>query len=340
MLPQCMPFERDKMKKAVAALAGEGVFIGTSSWKYPGWRGQLYDEDRYVWRGKYSEARFERLCLAEYAEVFKTVCVDAAYYKFPDRHFLEQLVSQAPADFLFALKVTDRITIKRFANLPRFGLRAGAANADFLNAGLFESAFLGPCREYRANISLLIFEFSHFSPREFERGREFVAALDEFLGKLPHGWRYGVEIRNQSYLHPEYFAALARHGAAHVFSSWQNMMPVGEQLALPGSRTSPGFFGARLLLKPGRKYEEAVKLFSPYDRIKDIYPEARVAGARLIQEARSGDGAAKGFIYVNNRLEGNALETIAAMIEQAGVVPRHGSQGAEARAADARPGTS
>jgi uncharacterized protein YecE (DUF72 family) len=321
MLPLRMPFERDKMKKALAALAGEGVFIGTSSWKYPGWRGQLYDEDRYVWRGKYSEARFERLCLAEYAEVFKTVCVDAAYYKFPDRRFIEQLISQVPADFLFALKVTDRITIKRYANLPRFGLRAGADNEDFLNAGLFESAFLGPCREYRANVGLLIFEFSHFSPREFERGREFVAALDEFLGKLPRGWRYGVEIRNQSYLHPEYFAALARHGAAHVFSSWQNMMPLGEQLALPGSRTNPRFFGARLLLKPGRKYEEAVKLFSPYDRIKDPYPEARAAGARLIQEARSGGGATRGFIYVNNRLEGNALETIATMIEQAGVVP-------------------
>ena len=74
----------------------------------------------------------------------------------------------------------------------------------------------------------------------------------------------------------------------------------------------------RLLLKPGRKYEEAVKLFSPYDRIKDIYPEARVAGARLIQEARSGDGAAKGFIYVNNRLEGNAPGTIEAVADAIG----------------------
>jgi uncharacterized protein YecE (DUF72 family) len=315
-----MPFDRDKMKTAVAALAGEGVFIGTSSWKYPGWRGQLYDGDRYVWRGKFSEARFERLCLAEYAEVFKTVCVDAAYYKFPDHPFLEQLVSQVPADFLFALKVTDHITIKRFASLPRFGLRAGADNEDFLNAGLFESAFLGPCREYRANIGLLIFEFSRFSPREFERGRAFVAALDGFLAKLPRGWRYGIEIRNRSFLHPEYFAVLARHGAGHVFNSWQDMMPVSEQLALPGSRTSPEFFGARLLLKPGRKYEEAVKMFSPYDRIKDPHPEGRAAGVRLIQEARSRGGATKGFIYVNNRFEGNALETIAAMIEQAGAV--------------------
>ena len=153
-----MPFDREQMKAAADALAREGVFIGTSSWKYPGWRGQLYHEDRYVWHGKFSEARFERLCLAEYAEVFKSVCVDAAYYKFPDHRFLDQLVSQVPADFLFALKVTDRITIKHFANLPRFGLHAGTTNEDFLNASLFESAFLGPCREFQANIGLLIFD--------------------------------------------------------------------------------------------------------------------------------------------------------------------------------------
>jgi uncharacterized protein YecE (DUF72 family) len=315
-----MCFDPDQMRAAAARLAQEGVFIGTSSWKYPGWRGQLYDTDRYVWRGRFSEARFERLCLAEYAGVFKTVCVDAAYYKFPDHAFLEQLVSQVPADFLFALKVTDRITIKRFANLPRFGRRAGTTNEDFLNAGLFASAFLGPCQPFQARLGLLIFEFSHFSPREFERGREFAEALDQFLGELPRGWRYGVEIRNRAFLHPDYFAVLARHGAAHVFNSWQDMLPVSEQLALPGSRTSPDFLAARLLLKPGRKYEEAVKLFSPYDHIKDPYPEGRAAGASLIQEARQRSGAARGFIYVNNRFEGNALATIAAMVEQAGAV--------------------
>jgi hypothetical protein len=129
---------------------------------------------------------------------------------------------------------------------------------------------------------------------------------------------YGAEIRNRTFLHPDYFAALARHGAAHIFNSWQDMPPVHEQLAMPGSRTSQDFFGARLLLKPGRKYEEAVNQFSPYDRVQDPYPEGRAAGGRLIQEARRGGGATRGFIYVNNRFEGNALETIAAMVEQAG----------------------
>jgi uncharacterized protein YecE (DUF72 family) len=311
-----MPFVRDQMKSSAASLARDGLYLGTSSWKYPGWRGQLYTDDRYVWHGRFSQTRFDRLCLAEYAEVFKTVCIDAAYYKFPERAALEELASQVPEDFLFTLKVTDQITIKRFANLPRFGLRAGKANEDFLNADLFESGFLKPCEPFQNNIGLLIFEFSHFSPKDFARGRDFVEALDRFLERLPRGWRYGVEIRNRSFLHPDYFAVLARRGVAHVFNSWDGMPPIDEQWSLPGSRTTPEFFGARLLLRPGRKYADAVKRFAPYDRIQDPYPEGREAGTRLIREHRSASPQGNGFVYVNNRFEGNALQTIAALVEK------------------------
>lgn len=316
--PAGMAFKREQMQVAATALAGEGMFVGTSSWKYPGWMSQLYDASRYEWRGRFAQTRFERGCLGEYAEVFKTVCVDAAYYAFPARGYLEGLASQVPADFQFGFKVTDRITVKKFPNLARFGERAGQANRDFLNADLFAGSFLAPCEAIRPKVGLLIFEFSRFYPSDYEQGRDFVADLDGFLGRLPKGWRYGVEIRNRNLLRAEYFAALARHGAAHVFNSWESMPPIAEQLALPGSRTEPNFFGARFLLRPGRKYEEAVKLFSPYDRIKEPYAEGRDSGARLIREARRGGGATRGFIFVNNRFEGNALETLAAMIEQAG----------------------
>jgi hypothetical protein len=57
------------------------------------------------------------------------------------------------------------------------------------------------------------------------------------------------------------------------------MPPVNEQLALPGSVTNPEFAGARFLLKPGRKYQEAVDLFSPYDKIKEPYEDGRTAAA-------------------------------------------------------------
>jgi len=312
-----MTFDRERMAATAAALAAQGVFIGTSSWKYPGWRGQLYTEARYVWRGRFSESRFEKLCLAEYAETFKTVSVDAAYYKFPDPRSLDSLISQAPADFRFTLKVTDEITIKKFTNLPRFGPRAGKPNEHFLDADLFASAFLTPCAPFKSRLGLLVFEFSRFYPSDFARGRDFVEALGTFLSKLPAGWRYGVEVRNRHFLHPDYFALLARHGVAHVFNSWAGMPSVSEQLALPGSRSHPGFLGARFLLQPGRTYEEAVRLFSPYDQIKDANTDGRAAGARLIRETARQGGQTQAFIYVNNRFEGNALETIAAMIEEA-----------------------
>src|SRR3954452_13529576 len=89
-----------------SSLAAQGVYIGTSSWKYEGWCGSLYTPARYEYRGKFAPTRFNRDCLREYAEVFKTVCVDAAYYAFPSQKYLEGLVQQTPDDFLFALKVT------------------------------------------------------------------------------------------------------------------------------------------------------------------------------------------------------------------------------------------
>ena len=310
-----MNFDRDKMRVAAAALTAQGAFLGTSSWKYPGWLGQLYTRDRYVWRGRYAESRFERNCLAEYAEVFKTVCVDAAYYTFPKRDSLEAMAAQVPADFQFGFKVTDEITIKQFPNQPRFGRRAGQANGKFLNAELFASAFLAPCEAIRANVGVLMFEFTQIHGADFARGREFVAALDEFLGRLPRGWPYAVEIRNRNFLQPEYFAALARHGVAHVFNSWTDMPPVSEQSELPGAFPNPELFAARFLLKPGRKYEDAVKRFSPYEKLQEENPEGRTAAKKLIHRLRASELRARGFIFLNNRFEGNALASLTAITQ-------------------------
>lgn len=86
--------------------------------------------------------------------------------------------------------------------------------------------------------------------------------------------------------------------------------------AMAGSETSDGFLAARFLLKPGRKYEEAVKEFSPYKAVKEVNAEARSAGAELVRQAKQKRKQA--YIYVNNRLEGNALATIGAMVEANG----------------------
>ena len=81
---------------------------------------------------------------------------------------------------------------------------------------------------------------------------------------------------------------LREHNVAHVFNSWTRMPPIGAQLDLEGSITAD-FVVARALLKPGRLYEDAVKLFKPYDRIRDPFPDLRRDLARL---ARTVGGAA------------------------------------------------
>jgi len=71
---------RSTLRSTVERLAADGIFIGTSSWKYDGWLGTIYDPQRYHYRGKFAESRFERDCLAEYAETFKTVRPDRSLH--------------------------------------------------------------------------------------------------------------------------------------------------------------------------------------------------------------------------------------------------------------------
>jgi len=167
---------------------------------------------------------------------------------------------------------------RTFRVFAPFAVQAGKPNANYLNSELFVKAFLKPCEAVRSSIGLMMFEFSRFWPTDYEHGRDFIADLDKFLGQLPKGWPYGIEMRNRAWLRPEYFECLARHQVTHVFNSWDAMPSVGEQMALPGSRTNPDLTAARFLLKPGRKYEEAVKAFQPDDGIKEENPEARTAG--------------------------------------------------------------
>ena len=82
--------------------------------------------------------------------------------------------------------------------------------------------------------------------------------------------------------------------------------------------TNPALVGARFLLKPGRDYEDAVSLFSPYREVREVSTEARLAGAQLIDYRIKGAvGGRQTYIFVNNRLEGNALATIQGMVSGA-----------------------
>jgi len=85
-----------------------------------------------------------------------------------------------------------------------------------------------------------------------------------------------------------------------------------EPMEMAGSITTD-FVAARFLLTPGRTYEQAVSGFSPYRDTQAVDPAGREAGRAIIGKAKGNKRPS--FIYVNNRLEGNALKTIGAMLE-------------------------
>lgn len=314
-------FDLAYYRSRLAALAEKGIFVVTSSWKYPGWLGQIYTPQRYEYRGKFANTRFERECLREYAETFRTVCFDGAYYTFTSEARLREMGDQVPANFRFAFKVTDALTLKRFPSLPRFGDRGGKENVNFLNAPMCVDLFLGPMAAIRSKVGPIIFEFSKFYPSDYAHGADFVADLDRFFSALPKDWLFSVELRNRKWLGPDYLACLQKHGVAHVYNNWTDMPPVAEQIGIVGEQRVETSTVARFLLKPGRKYEEAVTKFEPYTHTQEVNEEGRAALAALIERGwlkLSRDGT---YLYINNRLEGNALMTVLAVLDRLKFLP-------------------
>jgi uncharacterized protein YecE (DUF72 family) len=306
------PFDRNALRERLRALAARGIYIGGSSWKYEGWLDSIYTRSRYQTRGRFSKKLFEDTCLAEYATVFPAVCGDFAFYQFPPVELWTKLFRQTPPDFRFGLKVPEQITVGCWPVQPRYGALAGLENPTFLDAGLFEQAFLRVLEPWRERVGVLIFEFGTFRSKTFESAADFVKALDPFLDRLPAGWRYAVEIRNAEFLAPEYFDCLRAHNVAHVYNAWTRMPEIGEQMAIPGSRTADAIV-ARALLRRGRLYEEAVRKFAPYTAVQEVNEPVRRALRELVDVAMV-DGELA-FIFVNNRLEGNSPGTIVSITE-------------------------
>jgi len=291
---------------ALARRIPANVKFGTSTWTYDGWMGDVYHR-RY--HGPEPARRLE-----EYARypLFGTVGIDSAFYDPPSEDVLRAYAAAVPPGFPCVSKVWDRITAKRFSQDVRWGNLTGMQNPDFLNAALFREAVLEPyARVFKDHAGCFVFEFQTMRGKDLPSVGAWVQQLDVFLRELPRGFRYAVELRNPELLEPAHGAVLRRHGVAHVFNSWTEMPPIGAQLALSWTFTAD-FTVARALLRPGRPYADAVKLFQPYDRIREPLPELRHDLLQLIAQANRRHVEA--LVLVNNRAEGYAPGTIRAVV--------------------------
>lgn len=288
----------------------EHVRLGTSSWAYEGWRGQVYKQ-------AYLKSRFAKDCLKEYAayehggtRLFRTVGVDHSFYRPPNAAQWADYAAQVPEDFRICSKVWEDITVAAFADHPRHGTKAGKANPRFLDATLFEEMVLAPVHAgLGSRIGPMIFEFQRFGLDP----RTFIPALDRFLSALPAGPQYAVEVRNPAILGARYHDVLKTHGVAHVYNHWTAMPALAAQHAALGHRFPSPFILMRLLTPLGTAHADAVKRYAPYSKLVQPQPRMRTDVLALIRQALAEQAAV--YVLANNRAEGNAPSTIQAIAD-------------------------
>ncbi len=158
------------------------VLTGTSGYSYKEWKGSFYPASI-----KASEM------LSYYAERFKSVEINNTFYRMPTENVLAQWESQVPADFLFVIKASRRIThIKRLRNV-----------GDELSFLFSQLSVLG---EKLGNI---LFQLPPNLKKDLDR-------LSQFLGRVPSGAPVAIEFRNISWFDDEVYDVLKRRNIALV----------------------------------------------------------------------------------------------------------------------------
>jgi uncharacterized protein YecE (DUF72 family) len=286
---------------ALARLAGlisPRLYLGTSSWYFPGWAGIVYDRAA-------SEARVSREGLKAYAQhpLLKSVSIDRAFYQTLSTADYLRYASQVPVHFRFTVKAWRGITDPQME---------GAHNPLFLDADYAREAVLRPFLEGAAEkAGVWVMQFSPELPRRARLSPSaFAQRLGAFLHALQSPIPVAVELRDAELLTPDYFAALKGAGAVHGVNVHprvhQDGLSVIEQVKRIGERPEP--LVIRWMLHAGYAYEEARERYAPFDRLVDEDPATRAAVARLAQRALAAGGRV--YVIANNKAEGSAPLTL------------------------------
>ena len=277
------------------------VRFGTSSWTFPGWAGIVYE-------GKPTERWLQQSGLGEYARhpLFRTVGIDRSYYRPLDQATLRDYAVQLPPDFRCVLKVYRGIT-------TLVDPETGADNPAFLSREVFETEVVAPLRaEFSGHVAALVLTFPpaighRFTPADFER------RLQRFLAAAPRDFPISIELRNRKLFTRNYLAVLQGAGVSHAFNYWEQMPEIGEQLDFGGVSAGPVCI-ARLLIPPGRRYEDRKRELLPFNKLVDPQPRMRADVVRL-SEACLAAGKVL-FVIVNNKAEGSSPLTVRALAEE------------------------
>lgn len=205
------------------------TYIGTSGWHYPHWKGTYYPE-------KLPAKEY----MNHYLKDFRSVEINNSFYKLPSEETFTNWKESVQENFLFAVKASRFITHMKKLKDPQQSI------ARFMHAVDFLEEKLGP----------ILFQLPPFWNLNLER-------LQEFLEALPKGYRYALELRNESWYDERVYQLLRMHRIA--FCIYELERHLSPQLV------TADFVYVRLH-GPGNKYEgsyseEALQFWS--GRIKE-----------------------------------------------------------------------
>jgi uncharacterized protein YecE (DUF72 family) len=282
---------------ALADVLDNGLYLGTSSWSFPGWSGLIYGIPT-------SKATLSRQGLPAYAQhpLLRSVGVDSGFYAPLDAARLRHWAEQVPAPFRFVVKAPALIT-DRYRRAARG--RPIDLNPHFLDPALAADVAVHPYQEgLGAKAGVLLWQFPPLSGADRIPPRRFAEALYRFLIRLPKGPTYAVELRDASLLTPDLAAALHHGGAVPGLALHPRLPPLPQQLALFADYAEDGPLMIRWLLRRNHRYDEARTQYAPFDRLCEPDPESRAQVARAVLNARTQQRPV--FVIVNNKAEGSA----------------------------------
>ncbi len=311
----------DDALRALARRLPQRLRLGTSSWTYPGWK-------ELVWDAEYSEAQLSKHGLAVYAQhpLMRAVSIDRSFYRPLTASQYARYAAQVPDDFRFVVKAPSLVTD---ALVRAEDGRGREPNPAFLDPALALQEFVQPALEGLGHkLGALVFQLSPLPfhmldrlPLQLQRLRALLGAQPPLAPTAPDGV-LAVEVRDPEWIGPDLARVLRETGATYCLGLHAKMPPLEGQLPLLRALW-PGPLVCRWNLNSvhgAYGYEDAEKLYAPYDRIHHPAPEVHAVLARTIAGI-TGAGQ-NAFVTISNHAEGCAPLTVRSLAQR--VVERGG----------------
>ncbi len=298
-----------------------GLYLGTSSWSFPGWKG-------LVWDGHYAPETLARHGLAAYAALglFRAVGIDRTYYEPIDVEAFAAYAAQVDDGFRFLVKAPQLVTDAVIRSDTGQGR---AHNAHHLDSVIATERFVMPAMEgLGQRAGPLVFQFPPMPLEVLTEPARWAERLALFLAGLPRAVAgrkpiYAVEVRNPELLTPRLMRLLREADVRYIIGLHARMPGVARQVnalraldgcASEGDYVPSGPVVVRWNLRPGLRYEEARSRYFPFDRLVDEDPQTRQELAVLAHAALKASQPV--WIIANNKAEGSAPLTLLRLCEE------------------------